>query len=153
MQYQNSNDLYLKIEISNHLNFCKHFETKIYQVFKFNTSLVLQSFDTSTLFATKLNAVLYRHRERKIGNQILTMKGRDTYDLFWYLSNGYKPNLDCIQDISDLEDLKKKLIATVEATDFKVVVEDVAHFMEDAQLLSFLETNGKSYLIEQIKAL
>jgi hypothetical protein len=81
------------------------------------------------------------------------MKGRDTYDLFRYLSNGYKPNLDCIQDISDLADLQTKLVATVESTDFKVVVEDVAHFMEDQQLLSFLETNGKSYLIEQIKNL
>jgi hypothetical protein len=83
----------------------------------------------------------------------LTIKGRDIYDLFRYLSNGYKPNLNCIQDISDLEELKKKLIAVVETTDFKVVIEDVAYFMEDKQLLSFLETNGKSYLIEQINNL
>jgi hypothetical protein len=153
MQYQHANDLYLKIEISDHLSFCKHFETKIYQIFKFNTSLVLQSFDPSTLFSTKLNTVLYRHWERRIGDQVLTMKGRNIYDLFRYVSNGYKPNLNCIQDISNVEDLKKKLIVTVEATDFKVVVEEVAHFMEDKQLLSFFETNGKSYLIEQIQYL
>ncbi|MDR3169651.1 MAG: nucleotidyl transferase AbiEii/AbiGii toxin family protein [Candidatus Peribacteria bacterium] len=151
MQYENSKDLYLKIEISDHLSFCKHFEPKIYQLFKFNQSLVIQSFDPSTLFATKLNAVLYRHRERRVGEQILTMKGRDIYDLFRYLSNGYTPNLHCIQDISDREDLKRKLIAVVEQTDFKLVVADVKNFMEDRQLLSFLETNGRSYLIEQIQ--
>jgi len=151
MQYDNSKDLHLKIEISSHLSFCKHFETKLYQLFKFNQSLVLQSFDPSTLFSTKLNAVLYRHRERKIEDRVLTMKGRDTYDLFRYLSNGYKPNLNCIQDVSDIEELKKKLIVVVENTDFTAVVEGVKNFLEDRQLLSFLESNGRGYLMEQIE--
>jgi len=153
MQYKNSNDLHLKIEISDHLSFCKNFETKLYQLFKHNQSLVLQSFDESTLFSTKLNAVLYRHRERKIDDKMVTMKGRDTYDLFRYLSNGYRPNINCIQDVSDMEDLKEKLIATVENTDFVEVIEDIRNFLEDKQLLSFLQTNGKKYLIEQIQKL
>jgi hypothetical protein len=153
MQYNNSRDLHLKIEISDHLSFCKHFETKLYPIFRFNQSLVLQSFDASTLFSTKLNAVLYRHWERKTADKILTMKGRDIYDLFRYLSNGYTPNLYCIQEVDTLEELKKKLIATVENTDFNVVKEDVEHFIEERQLLAFLVTNGKSYLIEQIQKL
>jgi len=79
------------------------------------------------------------------------MKGRDLYDLFRYLSNGYQPNLDCIQEVADLQDLKEKLKNVVQNADFKVVVEDLASFLENDQLLNFLATNGKAYLTEQIE--
>ncbi|MDR0772629.1 MAG: hypothetical protein LBF15_06650 [Candidatus Peribacteria bacterium] len=58
--------MYIKIEVSNNIDFCKKYETKLYPIFKFNESLVLKSFDKSTLFSTKLNAVLGRTWEKKL---------------------------------------------------------------------------------------
>lgn len=151
MQYGNSSDLYLKIEISEHTEFLKNFEIKIYPLFKHHQSLVLKSFDEESLFSTKLNAVLYRKREKKKGEIQVSIKGRDFYDLFWYLQRGTKPNISCIEGIKDLEDLKNKLIETVTNTDFNEIEQDIKNFVEDQNIITFIKNNGKSYLLEQIE--
>jgi len=153
LTYNNSTDLHLKIEISNHFDFCKEFEMKFYPVFMYNKNMLIRSLDEPTLFATKLNAVLYRQRAKKNNNAEISVKGRDFYDLFRYLSHNITPNVACVQDIEDMEELKKKLTSVVESTDFNHVVRDIDGFLEDKQLLSFLQTNGKKYLVEQIQKL
>lgn len=50
IKYQNSKDLYIKIEISDNFDFCDKFETKIYPIFKYNQSLIIKSLDKETLF-------------------------------------------------------------------------------------------------------
>ena len=113
--------------------------------------MFIQSLEPSTLFATKLNAVLYRKREKKTPNGILYVKGRDFYDLFRYLKKGILPNTDCIQDIVDLEDLKIKLINVVNNVDFDLVYADLVGFLENTSALNFIKNNGKSYILEQIE--
>jgi hypothetical protein len=151
INYWNSRDLYIKIEISDHIDFCKEFGTKLYPIFKFNQSLVLKSFDKSTLFSSKLNAVLHRNRKKQIWESLVSVKWRDIYDLFWYLSNGFTPNIHCIIWISDLQDLKIKLIAIIENINFKDVCLDIENFVEDRSLLEFMKDNGKVYLLEKVK--
>lgn len=153
LSYENSSDLYLKLEISDHFDFCQNFEMKLYPVFLYNKSMVIRSLDESTLFATKLNAVLYRQRAKRNNDTNISVKGRDFYDLFRYVSHKITPNIACVQNIIDMKDLKKKLIIVIENTDFSHVVRDIDPFLEDKQLLSFLQTNGKQYLIEQIQKL
>jgi hypothetical protein len=126
---------------------------KLYPVFLYNKSMVIRSLDESTLFATKLNAVLYRQRAKRNNDTNISVKGRDFYDLFRYVSHKITPNIACVQNIIDMKDLKKKLIIVIENTDFSHVVRDIDPFLEDKQLLSFLQTNGKQYLIEQIQKL
>ena len=151
IKYQNSDDLYLKIEISDHFSFCKSFKSQIYPIDYKNKSMFIQSLEPSTLFATKLNAVLYRKREKQTPNGTLYVKGRDFYDLFRYLKKGILPNTDCIQDIADLEDLKIKLTNVVNNVDFNLVYADLIGFLENTSALNFMKTNGKSYILEQIK--
>jgi predicted nucleotidyltransferase component of viral defense system len=153
LNYENSSDLYLKIEISDHFDFCQEFEMKMYPVFIYNKSILIRSLDEATLFATKLNAVLYRQRAKRNNDVNVAVKGRDFYDLFRYVSHKIVPNITCIQDVATMEELKKKLITVVGNTDFSHVIRDVGSFIENDQMLSFLETNGKSYLIEQIEKL
>ncbi|MDR2541236.1 MAG: nucleotidyl transferase AbiEii/AbiGii toxin family protein [Candidatus Peribacteria bacterium] len=153
LNYENSSDLYLKIEISDHFAFCQDFEMKMYPVLVHNKSMLIRSFDESTLFATKLNAVLYRQRAKRNNDANVSVKGRDFYDLFWYLSHKIVPNVACVQDVATMEELRKKLITVIENTDFSQVVRDIEPFLEDDQMLDFFETNGKSYLIEQIQKL
>lgn len=151
IQYKNSKDLYIKIEISEHTEFLKNFEIKIYPIFKHNQSLILKSFDESSLFSTKLNAVLYRKRERKWEKINVSVKWRDFYDLFRYLQRWTKPNLSCIEWIENINDLKEKLSIVVENTNFNEVESDIKNFVENQDVVNFIKTNWKAYILEKIK--
>ncbi|MCK9467407.1 MAG: nucleotidyl transferase AbiEii/AbiGii toxin family protein [Candidatus Absconditabacterales bacterium] len=152
IQYQNSNDLYIKIEISDHFDFCKNFTTQIYPINYNEKSFFINSLEPSTLFATKLNAVLYRKREKKGKNDLyIRVKGRDFYDLFRYLQRGTKPNISCIKGIHTMEELKNQLTHIVENVDFNEVVLDVVNFVEDQNMVNFMKTDGKRYILEKIQ--
>lgn len=153
IKYQNSKDLYIKIEISDHFEFCKKFETKIYPIFKYNKSLIIKSLDKETLFSTKLNAVLYRNWEKQIWNNKISVKWRDIYDLFWYLSNNTKPNIDCIDWIKTNKELKEKLIEIISKINFKEVIFDIENFIEDTNILDFMENNWKEYILEKLNSI
>ncbi|MDD5770505.1 MAG: nucleotidyl transferase AbiEii/AbiGii toxin family protein [Candidatus Gracilibacteria bacterium] len=150
IKYQNSHDLYIKIEISDNFNFCKGFKTKLYPIFKYNQSLIIKSLDKETIFSTKLNAVLYRNWEKQIGANKISVKGRDIYDLFWYLSNNTKPNINCIEGIENIGMLKDKLVEIISKINFKEVILDVENFLEDKNMLSFMQEYGKEYILEKI---
>ncbi len=151
LQYWNSKDLYIKIEISDHIGFCKNFETKIYPIFKYNQSLVIKSFDQSTLFSTKLNAVLYRQWAKNKNTTNIKVKGRDFYDLFRYLQKNIQPNIDCIKDVENIKDLKEKLVEVVKNIDFKDMVQDIENFVEDDNMIEFIENHWKEYILEKIE--
>lgn len=150
IKYWNSNDLYIKVEISDNINFCKKLDTKIYPIFRFNHSLIIKSLNKETLFASKLNAVLERSRIKKIWENQVSVKWRDFYDLFWYLNKNIKPNIDCILWVKDLEDLKSKLKEKVNNTDFKEVIIDIQNFLEDDNMLEFIQNHGQEYILEKI---
>lgn len=149
--YGNSKDLYIKIEISDDPTFCSHFDTKIYPVFRYNKSLVLKSMDISTLFASKLNAVLYRKREKQHGKDLVHVKWRDIYDLFRYLQKNIIPNIDCVKDVKDMKELKQKLRAVVEYVDFAEVILDLRNFLDDTTMLDFIKEHGKGYVFEKME--
>jgi hypothetical protein len=151
IKYWKSKDLYIKIEISDHFDFCKNYETKLYPIFRFNHSLVIKSLDKSTLFASKLNAVLYRQWKKQTWEWQITVKWRDIYDLFWYLQKWFTPNINCVAWVKNIDELKKKLSNIIQNINFKEVILDIENFMEDRHLFEFIETNGKAYILEKIE--
>lgn len=153
LSFGNSKDLYIKIEISDHFDFCKNYNIQLYPIFKLNQSLVIKSLDKASLFATKINAVLYRNWEKQIWTDKITVKWRDIYDLFWYLSNWFEPNIDCIDWISSKQDLKEKLDYTIKNIDFDEVVLDIENFVEDKSIIDFMKDNWKDYILENISNL
>lgn len=153
INFWNSKDLYLKIEVSEHFAFCKNYQVKLYPIFKYNQSLVIKSLDKSSLFSTKLNAVLYRNWTKQIWEEKISVKWRDIYDLFWYFSNSFVPNIDCIDGVVSVDDLKQKLKIVIGKIDFKEVILDIENFLEDNTLLEFMRSNGKEYILEQIEGL
>lgn len=153
IKYQNSNDLYIKIEISDNFDFCEKFNTKIYPIFKYNQSLIIKSLDKETLFSTKLNAVLYRNWEKQIWNNKISVKWRYIYDLFRYLSNNTQVNINCIDKIKDIDKLKTELINIIQKINFNDVIYDIENFIEDKNILSFIKYNWKDYIIEKINNL
>jgi hypothetical protein len=115
--------------------------------------MLIKSLDEWSLFATKINAVLYRQRTKKSQEWEITIKWRDFYDLFWYLQKNIKPNTGCIQWIDNIHTLKDKLIEVVTGIDFVHVVRDITSFVEDPLLLEFIKNNGKQYILEKIDSL
>ncbi len=154
LSFWNSSDLYIKIEISDYIDFCDNYEVKIIPVFKNNLSILIKTFDKNTLFSTKINAVLHRKWEKKDWKNLLKIKWRDIYDLFWYLSNNFKPNIDCIIWVRDINDLKEKLKWIINNISFLEVIWDIKNFLEDDELLVFFESPDiKKFLLEKIDEL
>jgi predicted nucleotidyltransferase component of viral defense system len=94
-------------------------------------SFPILHFDKASLFAGKLHAITQRKYT----------KGRDYYDLLWYLGQRFKPNW--IQLNNSLEqttgtnpnwgppELEEKLLNVMATTDFEKVKEDLAGFLID----------------------
>ena len=85
--------LYLKIEIEK--NKYSIYNTKVTPISRDNLFFVVKNYDLETLFANKIGAIL--GRKDKVFNNKFDFKGRDFYDLIWFLENGIKPNLKRVQ--------------------------------------------------------
>jgi predicted nucleotidyltransferase component of viral defense system len=124
-------------------------------VIRHHVALQLQHHDRSSLLAGKLHAVLQRNY----------IKGRDIYDLFWYLSNRRwpEPNLTFLNNALEQSGWKggnlsrnnwrKVVQAKVENMSWDMIVDDVSPFLEKEtelnlltreNVLSLLKKGGKS---------
>jgi len=75
-------------------------------------SFVIITYNMSTLMASKIAAIFLRGK-RGIGKNIYEEKGRDIYDLLWYMNKKIVPNLDYLKEkgieITNLRKLFDKL--------------------------------------------
>ncbi|MFA6376228.1 MAG: nucleotidyl transferase AbiEii/AbiGii toxin family protein [Candidatus Paceibacterota bacterium] len=147
--------LFLKVEIFTGFDFCGAFKTEIIPIFKYSRSILVKSFDLPTLMATKIRAVFHRKWEKtdKSGKVAAKVKGRDYFDLMWYLQKGISPNLDCIENIKDTADLKKKLMKAIAKVDEKSIYIDLEPLLADANFIKNLSKTIKQILITQVKAI
>jgi len=99
----------------------------------------LVHFDLSSLYATKLHACFFRKYT----------KGRDFYDLVWYIGKKVKPNFIFLNNairqtegynlhISE-NNFREFLLARLKKINFKIVRKDVERFLEDKNELKLLE--------------
>jgi len=151
-QKNESNLLFLKIEIFKGFDFCKNYKTEIIPLFKFNKSILVRTFDLPTLMATKIRAILYRKWEKtdKKGKTLIRVKGRDYFDLMWYLEKGIKPNLRCLEGIKDENELKEKLLKIVDKIDSKSIQLDLEPLIENKNFAKNLGRNIKEILKRKI---
>ena len=149
---EESDLLFIKIEIFKEFDFCNNFKIEIIPVFKFNRSILIRTFDLPTLMATKVGAILYRKWERtdKKGKTLIKVKGRDYFDLMWYLKKGIKPDIKCIKGIKDNEELREKLSGIVKNLDPASIQLDLEPLVEDKTFIKNLSKNLKEVLIREI---
>ncbi len=147
--------LYLKVEIFNGTGFCKKHKTEIRPLFKFNQSVLIKTFDLPTLMATKIGAILHRKWEKisKSGEVLLSVKGRDYFDLMWYLQKDISPNLDCIKEVEDVAELKNELLDIVNKIDKQSIILDLENFIADREFVKNLGKNIKDILKIEINKL
>ncbi|MCK9446251.1 nucleotidyl transferase AbiEii/AbiGii toxin family protein [bacterium] len=145
--------LILKVEVFSDFDFCKGYKTEIRPIFKFNKSVLINTFDLPTLMSTKIRAILNRKWEKKDreGNILIRVKGRDYFDLLWYLEKGIIPNLDCIEDIRDMEELKSKLLVIISNIDSQSIKLDLEAFIDDEIFINNISANIKDILTRSIK--
>ncbi len=112
-------------------------------------SYTVSVFDLSSLFATKLHAIFYRKYT----------KGRDYYDLLWFLGRKIKPNFNLLnnaikQTQGNFEknekitesNFRERVINHLESIDFKAVQKDIERFLINQEELNFIK-------LETIKSL
>ena len=144
--------LFLKVEIFPGFDFCKNYKTEMAPVFKFNKSFLVRIFNLPTLMATKIKAVLLRKwiKKSKTGDILATVKGRDYFDLLWYLEKGVTPNLGCLES-GNMENLKKDLMKAVEQVDERSIKFDLEPLIADTNFVNNFSKNFKEILKKKIK--
>ena len=147
-----TNTLFLKIEVYTEFDYCKKYSTEIRPIFKFNRSVLIKTLDIPTLMATKIRAILFRKWEKtdKKGRTIVRVKGRDYFDLLWYLQKGIQPNLSCIEGFKNMEDLKKKLLAIVADIESRSIKLDLEPLIENPNFVKNISRNIKTILEREI---
>ena len=81
------------------------------------------------------------------------VKGRDYFDLMWYLEKAVKPNLGCIVGIESLEALKAKLLKIVDTVDARSIQYDLEALIDNENFIKNLSKNIKEILKRKISAL
>lgn len=104
-------------------------------------------FDLPSLFATKLHAVFYRKYT----------KGRDYYDLIWYLGKKVKPNLKLLnnaikqthpdEEIITENNFKDKLLQHLDSVNFRIIKSDVERLVINREELKFLNAESAKSLL------
>lgn len=133
--------LLIKFEID--FNPCKSVKTDIIFVDSFNERFPLKINSLDTLFAQKILAIVFRPYQ----------KGRDFYDLVWFLSQkNIEPNYEIFKEknisITNRKDLIEFLLKQVEQSDLNLAVKDVERFLfypEQAQWIENLPEYLKSF--------
>ena len=138
-----SNFLFLKIEVYKEFDFCKGYKIEIIPVFKLGEAILVRSFDIQTLMSTKIRAILHRKWEKttKNGRILARVKGRDYYDLMWYLEKDIVPNFKCIEGINDKEELKRRLLSIIGEIDSESIKYDLEGLIENKDLIEDLGNN------------
>ncbi len=114
----------------------------------------VRSYDLPTLFSNKIVAFL--NRSFYSGKfQKLPFKGRDVYDLFWFLqlsaksSFNLRPNKERLQKLlgdRSMDEIRKEIKEKISQIDANFVVKDLRPLVRDAGFLEGFESGFKSFI-------
>lgn len=115
-------------------------------------SFYVKCFDLPSLFAGKMHALLFRKWKNRV-------KGRDWYDMEWYIRKGVSLNLthflqrakdtgDWTKDTITKEEFMALLQDKIRSTPPERVIEDVRPFVKD---LTSLEIWSREYFLDLVK--
>ena len=87
--------LHLKIEINQTTHEAGTYAIETHPFFGMQQTFFIKRYDLSTLMASKLNALIARTwtRNNKQIGEISTIKGRDYFDLLWYMARKVAPRI------------------------------------------------------------
>ena len=114
----------------------------------------IRAYSIGDLYAGKVSAALFRAWRSRV-------KGRDWYDLEWYVRNGFVCNLKHLSargresnsnvDLSSREAVIAAFKERIATIDFKAASEDVRPFLKDASCLDIWSQDYFTALVDMIK--
>lgn len=152
--------LFVKIEIDK--NTSKNYQIDLTPIARYNFNFLVRSYNLATLMANKIVAVLSRTWQktlRQSSGQVknrITFKGRDYYDLLWFLQQGIKPNMDRIKDLTGIrnkKELTKRLNAKIDSVNTNYLKEDIINLFEDARFVKEISDNYQFLVKKYLKNL
>lgn len=114
-------------------------------------SFVITTYNMSTLMASKIAAIFLRGR-RGVGKVFYEEKGRDIYDLLWYMNKGTVPDLDYlitknVKEAENLRTLFEKLTIKMNTVNDTNLKQDLLPlFINRAYIENWLKNWRESYL-------
>lgn len=134
--------LYVKIEAEAEI--LPYAEIVFKPVAKFGFNFLARTYDLPTLMAGKIHAFLYRvwFKGKK---QEINIKGRDFYDLWWFLDKGITPNWKTLKKttgIADEKSLKRALKDRIKKTITpRKLAFDLQNFISDQEFVADFAKN------------
>lgn len=114
----------------------------------------IRAYSIGDLYAGKVSAALFRAWRSRV-------KGRDWYDLEWYVRNGFVCNLKHLSargresnsnvDLSSREAVIAAFKERIATIDFKAASEDVRPFLKDASCLDIWSQDYFTAIVDMIK--
>lgn len=137
-----SEKLYVKIEIAE--NISSYYQSEYIPISRFNLNFLVNVYTVETLMASKIIAIVKRSFKKGKGDAI-TFKGRDYYDLMWFLQNSHSPDIKRIQDVlhvNTIEEVNAMLWEKIKAISLSYLKEDLLPLFEDHR---FIDNYCKHY--------
>lgn len=138
-----SNILFLRIDLSP--TDSENYKEEISLKTTYSFSFVIKRYSLEDLFASKI-AAIFNRTFRKGRGDLITFKGRDYYDLVWFLEKGIKPNYKRLKDIVKLDSqdkILKKLDERVSLVKENYLKEDLLPLFKDAGFVGSFTSNFK----------
>ncbi|OGK09697.1 hypothetical protein A2767_07585 [Candidatus Roizmanbacteria bacterium RIFCSPHIGHO2_01_FULL_35_10] len=143
-QKPESNKLYVKLETTDNLLPYAKFE--ITPVSRFGFNFVANHYDLPTLMVGKINALLYR-LWYKGKNKEVDIKGRDFYDIYWFLQKRVEPNWKTLKKTTGIKSERELKLLLLERAKKNITPQklryDLQNFFLDRQ---FVTDFSKNYL-------
>lgn len=142
-----SDKLFVKIEITKTI--AGTFQTELTPVSKQNFSFLVRHYNLSSLMSGKIAAVLERLWFKGEKSEI-DIKGRDFYDLWWYLEQKVVPNWKRLEKITGIK-TPQQLIPRLEERIEKVVtpqklIYDLGALLENQEFAQNFAKNYKKFI-------
>lgn len=138
--------LFLRLDLSPVDN--KIYKEEISLITSFDFNFIIKRYSLEDLFASKITAILNRTFKKGKDNKI-TFKGRDYFDLIWFLQKGVKPNIPRLEDLNKntfpniLETLNNNVLNISE----KFLLEDIGPLFPDVNFAkNFCQNFKQLYL-------
>ena len=149
-----SNFLYVKIEISKS-NFIKP-EIDLTPISRFGYNFIVKNYTLEYLMTGKISAILNRAWFKGDANEI-DIKGRDFYDLYWYLQNKINPSWAELEKIAGIKTqvefvktIKEKIDKNVTA---KKLAYDLKNFFENQEFVNNFCENYKDIIYKNLESI
>lgn len=146
-----SNVLFLRIDLNRIASGIFQEEVSLYGGYDFN--FIIKRYSLADLFASKIAAILQR-TFRKGKKDSITFKGRDYFDLIWFLEKGVPPNFERVKDIVDIQkrkDILEKLDNRVEKVKEEYLKEDLLPLFSDEKFINNFVKNFKNLYKDKIR--